>query len=193
MRTCFDELRESGILASLKEKLDEYSNFGLGFCGRAPELYIIVRLLRPKIVVETGVGNGVSTTLILSALQRNGDGRLTSIDLPNSGALSVVVPEKDLGWLVPDELKSRWDFKLGRSLDLLPGVLRQLAAVNMFLHDSDHSYAYMLSELRIAWPFVTNGGLLLADDAWDNSAFVDFAREVRKKPRMVANVGAIRK
>lgn len=48
----------------------------------APFLYVLCRISRPGVVVETGVGPGVSSTFILRALQRNRSGSLISIDLP---------------------------------------------------------------------------------------------------------------
>jgi predicted O-methyltransferase YrrM len=37
-----------------------------------PYLHVIIRILRPRVVVETGVGPGVSTTYILFVIERNG-------------------------------------------------------------------------------------------------------------------------
>ena len=44
--------------------------------------YSLVRLLKPELVVETGVGAGVSSWTILSAMEENRTGNLISIDLP---------------------------------------------------------------------------------------------------------------
>src|SRR6185295_2535073 len=44
-------------------------------------LYLTVRLMQPGLVVETGVFDGVSSALILRALEDNCYGRLISIDL----------------------------------------------------------------------------------------------------------------
>jgi len=51
--------------------------------GLAPYLYVAVRALKPSIVVETGVGSGMSSSFILRALAMNGFGTLYSIDLPS--------------------------------------------------------------------------------------------------------------
>src|SRR5687768_7205690 len=47
-------------------------------------LYFLVRALKPRIAVETGVCYGASTSYILEALVRNGGGTLYSIDLGNT-------------------------------------------------------------------------------------------------------------
>ena len=43
--------------------------------------YAAIRSLRPEVVVETGVANGVSTAYLLLALDQNGKGILHSIEI----------------------------------------------------------------------------------------------------------------
>ena len=51
-------------------------------------LYVLVRLLNPDTVIETGVAGGASSTAILQALQDNRHGgKLFSIDRPTAGEL----------------------------------------------------------------------------------------------------------
>jgi hypothetical protein len=45
--------------------------------------WTVVRHLRPERVVETGVARGVTTAVLLQAMERNGYGALWSIDLPD--------------------------------------------------------------------------------------------------------------
>src|SRR5215468_1827986 len=47
-------------------------------------LYALVRHLRPAACLETGVYYGGNSAFMLAALDRNGAGRLVSIDLPDS-------------------------------------------------------------------------------------------------------------
>ncbi|SVD52856.1 uncharacterized protein METZ01_LOCUS405710, partial [marine metagenome] len=77
--------------------------------------YSLVRLLKPELVVETGVGAGVSSWTILSAMEENRIGNLISIDLPTPN--TRLLP--DVGYLVPKELRHRWDFQRGSSKTLL--------------------------------------------------------------------------
>ena len=48
----------------------------------AEHLYVMVRILNPATVVETGAAAGVSSAFILKALHDNNRGTLYSIDLP---------------------------------------------------------------------------------------------------------------
>jgi len=149
---------------------------------RQAELYIICKVVRPKVVVETGVQHGISTTFILQALKDNGSGRLYSIDLPNVGEAPLPLG-KQSGWLIPDKLKDSWTLRLGRSIDILPEVLKHLEEIEIFLHDSEHTYNTMMAEYRLAWPHLRPEGLLLSDDTGRNEAFLDFAKEVNHQPK----------
>jgi hypothetical protein len=70
--------------------------------GLSEFCYVICRALRPRVVVETGVGSGVTTAFILQALAANDEGHLWSIDLPPIGA------EEYAGSFVPQHLRDRW-------------------------------------------------------------------------------------
>ena len=153
--------------------------------------YMAVRAFEPEIVVETGVANGVSSAYILLALQKNKRGVLHSIGLNDSQYLPV---GKSLGWIVPEPLKSRWNLLIGDSRDLLPSLLSQLGMIDIFIHDSLHTYDHMLWEYRIAFPYLRPGGLLFSDDAAWNSAFTEFCLEVDvKHGRILRGVGFLQK
>jgi len=47
-------------------------------------------------------------------------------------------------------------------------------SIDMFLHDSSHSYGHMLWEFRQFWPRLRDGGLLVSHDVQMNAAFPEF-------------------
>jgi predicted O-methyltransferase YrrM len=47
-------------------------------------------------------------------------------------------------------------------------------SIDMFLHDSSHSYRHMLWEFRQFWPHLRDGGLLVSHDVQMNAAFPEF-------------------
>jgi predicted O-methyltransferase YrrM len=155
---------------------------------------VAVRVLQPKVVVETGVALGFTTGTILHQLEANGCGRLYSIDLP---ALQWD-PREAIGRAVPDELKHRWELALGDSRDLLGPVAVRVAPIDIFLHDSLHTYSTQMREYRAVWPYLRSGGLLISDDI-GNPAFVEFAEEVGTRPLLVTGssrgsaIGLVRK
>src|SRR2546421_5795229 len=118
----------------------------------AAELYAVVRAAKPRVIVETGVASGLSSAHILRALAANGTGTLHSIDLPNVQEFSVLPEGRTSGWIVPDSLRSRWKLQIGDSRELLPRLLASLDRVDLFLHDSDHSYENMSFEFEQVFP-----------------------------------------
>lgn len=129
--------------------------------------YAVARATRPAVVLETGVGFGVTSTFLLRALALNGTGELHSIDrpTPRKGAGRWV------GFLVPKDLRVRWKFHEGASLAVLPALLPSLGSVDMFLHDSRHTYRNILGELKLVEPCLSSRAVVMADDIERNVAF----------------------
>lgn len=157
-----------------------------------PELYVVVRAVKPRVVVETGVASGYSSAHILRALAANGAGALHSIDLPNAQPGSELPPGRGSGWLVPAALRARWTLHLGDARTLLPAVLAALERVDLFVHDSDHSYGHMTFEYAQALPRLADGGLLLSDDVHLHPAWDDFCAQHGLRPTRVGHLGVTR-
>ncbi len=161
--------------------------FSYGY-GIGPELglvlYIICRIQKPDIVVETGVSSGVSSSHILAAFERNRRGGLYSIDAPWGD-------EDQSGWLIPDYLRDRWHLTIGRSSQELEPLLRKVKEIDIFLHDSDHSYRNMAWEFQTSWKYLKAGGLLLAHNIDSNEAFSDFYRNRHVEGYYLAEMGGM--
>ena len=99
--------------------------------------YAIVRATQPDHVVETGTHLGLGSCVIAAALLRNGHGRLTTIDI-----------DPEAGYLIGEPWASVIDRRIGDSIDML-GSLKD---VDMFLHDSLHTYDYESGELKAVEP-----------------------------------------
>jgi predicted O-methyltransferase YrrM len=154
-------------------------------------LYWLVRQARPRTIVQTGVCNGLSSAFMMLALAKNGpDGRLHAIDLPpvfdpNDPAwivpgkvYGVVIPEgKGSGSLVPDAYRERFALWNGDARELMPRMVDELASIDFFYHDSDHTYDHMMFEFRQARRKLARGGLVVADDISWNASLWDFADE----------------
>lgn len=148
--------------------------------------YLTCRMLRPRAVVETGVAYGVTTSYILHALEQNAAGSLFSIDLPPLGDESG----DHVGRLVPERLRDRWTLVRGKSRQVLSGLLDELGSLDVFVHDSLHTYRTMTWEFRTVWPFLERRGVLLADDIERNRAFHDFVQSVRPSFSCIARASA---
>ncbi len=164
--------------------------------------YALVRLMQPQVVVETGGTPGNSSAFILRAMDRNGCGILHTIDLPPSGTLDAGQEQhggwiheglpagKGSGWAVPEYLRPRHRQHLGDAKDLLPQVLALVPQVDLFIHDSDHSYAHMMWEFTTAWPHVRPGGVVMSDDVDANTAWREFTTQQRLTTYRTGHLGA---
>jgi predicted O-methyltransferase YrrM len=163
--------------AHTPHKVDRYKLDWLGRLAASRAhvdiFYVLIRAFRPEIVIETGVAVGGTTSLILAALSHNGAGALTSVDLPNAGAMSDRALA-ETGILVPQGYRPRWRLIEGDAALVLPGLL-ETRRPNIFVHDSDHTYAQMMLEYALALRHMAPRSLILSDDISVTRAFWDFA------------------
>jgi len=93
--------------------------------------YVLVRAAKPRLIVETGIHDGLGSLMLLVALRHNAaegfEGRLVSIDL-----------DPDSGWLVPEELRARWQPVFADIETTLDRVLEG-QELDLLIHDSDHN------------------------------------------------------
>ena len=140
----------------------------------AEVLYLLVRLMRPQCILETGVGNGHSTAILLSALRRNGSGTLHSTDV-----------DPTCGGLISEPERRAWRLHLLRPHAVRGDLVRLLAAlpeVDIYLHDSGHSYGWQLQEYAAVLPRISRDGIFLSDDVDSSFAFIDFCRQTGVGP-----------
>jgi predicted O-methyltransferase YrrM len=158
--------------------------------------YLTCRLLEPDTVVETGVAYGVSSAFILRALEENGRGVLHSVDLPPLRRRY----RRFWGIAVDETPRRRWSIHRGSSKRVLPGLLEEVGAKDLFLHDSQHTYRNMRREFDAVWPRLRTGGVILADDVERNRAFGELRQKtpalwhvVRDRQEHPLHAGAVPK
>ena len=144
-------------------------------------LYLICKITKPEKVVETGVAYGLSSSYILQALHENKKGKLYSIDY----SFRPWESKEMIGSLIPANFKDRWELVYGLASDKLHKVLRSLGSIDIFVHDSMHTYKNMMFEFKISWPFIKKGGYLISDDALGNNAFLTFCSSLKLKPLLL--------
>ncbi len=137
--------------------------------GRRLAWYAIIRIACPICCVETGVHDGLGSSIMLLALEENYrqygyDGKLIAIDLPSTD-LPTDFPATS-GWLIPHPLRHRYQLLIGDSKDLLPRVVAH-NVIDFFIHDSDHNPDHEKFELDTIWPVVSNGGIIMSDTSSD--------------------------
>jgi predicted O-methyltransferase YrrM len=178
-------------VVELERKYKAYYQPGWVNLDDALFLYWLVRQTKPKKIVQCGVCNGLSASFMMLALAKNGpDGTLSVIDLapvfdPDDPAWTVenkvygvVIPEgKTTGWMVPDAYRDRFEVWNGDAKELLPKMVDKVDHIDLFYHDSDHTYDHMMFEFREAKQKLTPGGLIVGDDVSWNTSVWDFADE----------------
>lgn len=184
--------RRAYIESYIKDLTEKYgAHYAAGWVNLddALFLYWLVRKLKPKTVVQTGVCNGMSSAFMMLGLVKNGgDGSLHVIDLPavfnpkdagwtvKGKVYGVVIPEgKSSGWMVPDAYRDRFEVWTGDAKVLLPKMVDKVDSIDLFFHDSDHTYNHMMFEFREAKRKLRPGGLIVGDDVSWNASVWDFA------------------
>jgi predicted O-methyltransferase YrrM len=115
--------------------------------------YVLARAMKPKLVVETGIYQGLGSLALLRALERNRQegipGELMSFDL-NSHAGAVVRPE----------IRGSWWRLIGSTHELmLPALAGR--RVDMLFQDTDHSESNQRFEFGMALSHAPRRQLLL--------------------------------
>lgn len=142
--------------------------FDMGAGGEYEFLYWLTRHRKPEVIVETGVSAGWSSYAFLSAIRKNGRGRLHSSDFPY---FRVKDPERYVGILVPAELREGWDLNIDGDQNALPRILARVPAVDLLHYDSDKAISgreFAVSRVREK---LAPGGLILVDDIINDSWF----------------------
>ena len=169
---------------------------------RGPVLYAVTRALHPTMALETGVANGSSSYYFLAAMKANGGGKLHSIDLPpgtdmrseyHRADTTAIAQGHTSGWLVPPELRSMWELHLGDTREVLPRVLAGIERLDLFFHDSEHTYEAMSFEFRSVWPKLRPQGIMGSDDVSWNRSFFDFVQKDHLPVVQVGGFGFTRK
>ncbi len=155
--------------------------------GLVRAIWCLVRHLRPTKVIETGVAHGMTSRFILEALERNGAGRLWSIDHP---PLEQEL-HAQIGIAVGDVGRDRWTLIAGSSRRHLPPLLDRLGAVDLFIHDSLHSERNVRLELDHVWPHLRVGGAVVVDDIDSNWGFRSFLEAHPGHPSFVCEAEPI--
>jgi hypothetical protein len=123
--------------------------------GRRLGWYAFVRILRPRVVVETGVDKGLGACLIAAALRKNAvegyPGKYYGTDI-----------NPKAGYLLSGEYAQFGSLIYGDSLVSLMSLSEE---VDLFINDSDHSPAYEAMEYKVIRSRLSSRAVVLGDNA----------------------------
>ena len=129
--------------------------------------YAVVRAVKPKVVVETGVEKGIGSLVLCSALLRNAaegtGGHYYGFDLDPAS-----------GWLLKGKYAEVGTIIYGDSCSNLAQFDK---TIDVMVSDSAHTRNYELREYRTIADRLSPRAILLSDDAHVHDCLGEFARE----------------
>ncbi len=158
------ELKSSVVSSVRASKFRFVSDERCDF-GRRLGWYALVRLTKPKVVVETGIDKGLGAILLCAALLRN-----AKEGCPGHYYGTDINPEA--GWLLVPPYQATGSILVGDSVASLAALD---AKCDIFINDSDHSVEYERKEYEVILPKLSSNAIVLGDNAHVTCALADFA------------------
>jgi predicted O-methyltransferase YrrM len=139
--------------------------------GRRMVWYAVARAIKPKVLVETGVDQGLGAVVLCAALRRNKlegyEGKYYGTDI-NPAA----------GYYLQGEYRKFGEVIIGDSLKSLE-VLDE--KIDLFINDSDHSADYEQAEYEMVKPKLADGAILLGDNSHVTPRLAEFSMRNGRK------------
>ena len=139
--------------------------------GRRLGWYAVVRHLKPKVVIETGVDKGLGTSVLAAALLRNSmdgfPGHVWGIDI-----------DPKAGWMLSGKY-----LKTGTIIadDAIAAIRKFHLPVDLYINDSDHSKDYEFREYHEIQKKLAPNAIVLGDNAHCSDSLFRYSREVDRQ------------
>lgn len=159
-------LRETVVLAIRSSKYKYVSDARCEF-GRRLGWYALARILKPHVVVETGVDKGHGSILLCAALLRN-------YNEGHAGKYFGTDINPEAGWLLQPPYAAFGKLLIG---DSIGSLLEFPEKIDLFINDSDHSAEYEYREYRTVAAKLTERAVVLGDNAHVTPMLARFAAE----------------
>lgn len=143
-------------------------------------LYFLTRLMKPGVVVETGVAAGWSSAAFLSAMRVNGHGHLWSSELVYDRPWMGTDYRSFVGMVVDPSLHDRWTLLMDGDRVNLPAILTEVRTVDFFHFDSDKSTAGRRFAFKAVAGHLSTSSIIAFDDIDDNLYFRSLVHELRR-------------
>lgn len=153
-------LRDRVRASSFRHVSDETPRY-----GRRVGWYAVIRALKPRLVVETGVDKGLGAAVCCEALKRNIEegtpGRYVGID---------IVPGS--GWMIGDRYSGFAQLRVG---DATEELARMTDELDVYINDADHREEFELREYRAASERLSSRAWILGDNCHATEALARFS------------------
>lgn len=150
---------------------EKYRTDEVALVGRRIVWYAVARATKPKVIIETGVDQGIGAVVLCAALGRNAregrPGRYFGTDInPNAG------------YFLRGEYAKQGSILYGDSI----ASLKQLnEVVDLFINDSDHSAEYEAAEYEIIAPKLAPTAIVLGDNSHVTSKLAEFSMRTGRR------------
>lgn len=166
----FAEIEEDSTLRTHLEAVAIGNNFHSEMTpeyGRRIGWYAVVRILKPGLVVETGVDEGLGACVLASAILKNRiegyPGRYVGTEILQSAGRLFSGPYAEAGEIL-------WGDSLA-SLKDLDGE------IGLFVNDSDHSEGYEYDEYQAVSGKLAPGAVILGDNCDGSGSLSQYSKE----------------
>jgi predicted O-methyltransferase YrrM len=165
-----DEQLKTHIRSRISASPLRYSCDAEPMFGRRLGWYAFARVLKPKVVVETGVDKGLGSIVLCAALLQNEregfPGEYFGTDINPRAGLFLAQPYSRVGRIL-----------YGDSLQSLAAIPR----IDLFINDSDHSAEYEQREYEAIASKLQPRGLILGDNAHATDVLARFSEASGRK------------
>lgn len=162
----------------LKNKLEEFklndSNLkdSSMLIGRRLGWYAIARIIKPAVVVETGVHHGVGALVLFRALELNRSEGYKGVYFGTDIDLHA-------GILIKDFLGENCSILYGDSIESLHKLGDQ--TIDLFINDSDHSALYEYKEFQEIKSKLSSRAIILGDNSHISDSLMKFSMEQNRR------------
>jgi hypothetical protein len=146
-------------------------NYGQDFIeiefGRRLGWYAVVRAQKPKLVVETGVHQGVGACVLTAALLKN-------YSEGSPGFYLGTDISQNAGKLLTGKYKSMGKILFGDSIESLTKITDQ---IDVFINDSDHSSEYEAREYETVTRLLSGQSIMIGDNSHATTKLSEYSRK----------------
>lgn len=165
-----DQALFSYLKSHIQNSSERYVMDPIPRLGKRLGWYALVRALKPRLVVETGVDRGLGSCVLAAALLKNQTegfpGKLMPIDINPKAGILFQSPYTQTGQLVVS--------------DSLVALDNLQEPVDLFLHDSDHADEHERAEYKAVAKNLSPHALVVTDNGYFTNALLDFARSTNR-------------
>ena len=140
------------------------------YFGRRAGWYALVRIVKPQVIIETGVDKGLGSCVLAAALRKNKEegskGRYYGTDI-----------NPDAGYLLSGEYADFGKILYGDSITSLK-LLDE--TVDLFINDSDHSSDYEAEEYKVIASKLSDKAILLGDNSDSTDKLLEFSLQANR-------------